>query len=168
MTKMIKFSLVFLIVVLLCTMTGCDWFKNEQENAVVPVDSVSRNVNEAGVFSYASHTKKHYAYALREGDIGTVSVTLDSKDGNYFFSGPWWVDGYKQHITADVLMIAGKVGDVYQGVAVCHKCDVSVPIEGVIEPDGDTITTIECDCCYNNCHFGKKKILTVIIIALEE
>lgn len=173
-----KIFVIMLLIVMMLSMTACgealphpldDLFpysaETTVENAVIPMNSVAQNISEAGVYAYASSLKTHYQYSSKEGDLGSYQFTLYTESSPMYFEAPWWVDGYNERITADIVIIAGQVGSIYTGTIECHKCDYYETIEEAI-CETTVSKTFTCNCDGNNATWGMEKNLTVTVIPL--
>ena len=165
-----KYTIILaMLLVFMLTLTACGSAPasaQTSETANLPMDSVTSNVTEPGIQGYASSLKKDIKGAQKEGDVGTLVMTLHANGGPYCYIEPWWVDGYRQHCTADVIVVAGEKGCTYEGSVECHKCGYHAEVEGIVEET--EINTFTCECKGNNYHFGLKKIVTIVVIPLVE
>lgn len=158
-----KNFVVTLLVILLLCLTACG--TEPVENAVIPMNSVTEQINEAGIHAYASSLKTHYRDSSKDGDLGSYQFTLLTESTPMFFQAPWWVDCYNERLTADIVVIAGQTGTSYTGTIECYKCGYSEDLDEVV---GETTIsrTFTCTCDDNNPYWGMKKKLTVTVIPL--
>lgn len=150
------------LVILAFSLTACG---NKVENAVTPMNSVTEQVSEPGIHAYASSLKTHYKNASKEGDMGSYQFTLMTDSTPAFFQAPWWVDDWKERLTADIVIIAGNTGTSYSGFIECHKCGYSEAVEGVIG-DNSFSKTFACSCDGKSNRTGMEKHLTLTIIPI--
>lgn len=158
-----RYVIIALLAIMMFCLTACG--TEQVETAVTPMNSVTEQISEVGIHAYASSLKSHYKSASREGDIGSYQFTLITDSNPVFFQSPWWVDGYNEHLTADIVVIAGHTGNSYSGTIECYKCEYFEELNEVI---GEVTSshTYTCDCDGNNSHYGMEKNLTVTVIPI--
>lgn len=158
-----KIIVVLLLIVMVLSMTACG--EDPVENAVTPMNSVTEQVNEPGIYAYASSLKTDYKNASLKGDFGSYQFTLMTDSTPVFFQAPWWVDEGEEKLTADIVIIAGHPGTSYTGYIACYKCDYSNSVNGII---GEKVTSDSffCDCHYRTNKEGMEKYLTITVIPI--
>lgn len=160
-----KIIVVLLLIVMVLSMTACG--EDPVENAVIPMDSITQNITESGIYAYASSLKSVEALkkAYDDGDIGSYTFTLLSDASPVFFNSPWWIPDDDCLFTNDTVIISGNVGDCYYGNIECFFCDYNHSVEGTIT-NKVTSQTFDCNCNGLFNHEGMRKIITITVIPI--